>query len=117
MRCIRIFRILGIAVIMALLIAAIPAAPALAFYDMTLTPAQGAIGDTITITGANFPATTDPLNPHIVSMYFSNQDTTIGQSIGTQVTVYKTISQEQIHTTVVVEVLVYVQLVLQVQEV
>lgn len=90
----RIIRLLGIAVIVSLLVAAIPASVVFAqWYHMVPTPTQGAIGETITITGSGFPATADPGNPQIVMIYFSSQDASVGNSIGTHVTTYKTISQ------------------------
>ncbi len=52
----KIMRILGIALILALLLAVIPATPALANYELTLVPTSGAIGATITIVGSNFGA-------------------------------------------------------------
>ena len=98
MKHLKIYRMLGIVVIFSLLILAIPATPALAFYDMALTPAQGAIGETITISGTNFPPTTDPSNPQIGLIYFSSQDASVGQLIGTHVTTYKTIAQPVTNT-------------------
>jgi hypothetical protein len=54
MKLSRILGIFGIAIIMTLM-AAIPAAPALALtYDMEVDPEEGSIGDEITVTGESF---------------------------------------------------------------
>ncbi len=90
MKSIKIFRTLGIATLLALLIVAIPVAPAQA-ATMSLSTTSGSIGDQITVTGSGFGATVDPNNPQTVIVYFSQQSATIGQTIGTNVTVYKTI--------------------------
>lgn len=84
-----ILRIFGIAVILTLLITAIPASPAMGqWYNMALSPTQGAIGDTITITGSGFPAS------QVVLIYFSSQDATLNShSIGSQVTVYRMVTE------------------------
>ncbi len=88
----RLLRILGISIIVSLLIIALPATPALA-GTITLSPLQGDIGATITITGAGFqPTITDA---QYVLLYFSSQQASIGQYIGASgtVTVYATIGQ------------------------
>ena len=56
MKLAKIIRILGIAIILSLLIAVIPAVPALAVGDISLYPDEGNIGDKITIIGTGFPA-------------------------------------------------------------
>jgi hypothetical protein len=90
----KILRIIGIAVTLSLLIAAVPATPVAAqWYAMALTPAQGAVGDTISVSGTGFPATSDPSYPQYVLLYFSSQNADVGQSIGTQVTKYRTVAQ------------------------
>jgi len=91
MKGIKIFRALCIATLLAvLLIVAIPVAPAQA-ATMSLSTTGGSIGDLITVTGTGFGATVDPNNPQTVIVYFSQQSATIGQTIGTNVTIYKTI--------------------------
>ncbi len=85
MKYIRVFRILGLAVILSLMIVAMPAAPALAAYDMVASPTQGKIGDTITVTGTTFPASAPVL------LYFSNQLVAYGQSLAA-VTTKKTVA-------------------------
>jgi hypothetical protein len=86
MKSMKITKLLGIALIISLLIVAIPASPALGAYDIVLTPASGQIGASITITGANFPAST------LIYFCFSNQSKLINQYIGTDVTVYSTVA-------------------------
>jgi hypothetical protein len=82
----RILRILGIALILALLLAVLPATPALA-YTMSVYPPTGSIGDTITVYGTGFGPSTTYL------IYFSNQTASMGQYIGTNVTTYSMVKQ------------------------
>jgi hypothetical protein len=81
----KILRILGIALILSLLMTVSIAAPASAATTL-LSPASGTIGTSITLIGSGFAATTS------YYVYFSNQLATTGQSIGTQVTVFQTVS-------------------------
>jgi hypothetical protein len=50
----KVFRILALAVILSLLMLAIPATPALAVGTITITPTTGAVGTTVTISGTGF---------------------------------------------------------------
>ena len=93
----RIIRLLGIAVIVSLLMAAIPASPALA-ASIILTPAQGSIGDTVSITGSAFNPSVPPDQQYVI-LYFSNQAAQLGQSIGAHVITYKMISQSVTNST------------------
>jgi hypothetical protein len=86
MKSIRIARLLGIVVIIALLMVAIPASPVLGTYDVVLSSTSGQIGATINITGTNFPAST------LIYFCFSNQAALINQYVGSDVTVYSTIA-------------------------
>ncbi len=76
----RIMRILGIALILALLLAVIPATPVFAAYEMTLVPTTGAIGATITVVGSNFAASTQYI------LYLSNQVVAAGGNLNTVAT-------------------------------
>ena len=59
MRYAKTLRILGIALILSLLVIAIPAAPAQAARDITLSPEEGDVFDEITISGDGFNESTD----------------------------------------------------------
>lgn len=89
MNSMKITKLIGIALIVSLIIVAVPASPALGWYDMNLSSTSGQIGDTIIIYGSAFNATEDPAQG--VALYFSNDEASIGDAIGTEVTVYKTI--------------------------
>lgn len=82
----KITRILGIALIISLLVLVIPASHTLAAYDMVLSPSSGQIGDTIYITGTNFPVST------VIYFCFSSQSVLNNTYIGTDVTVYSTVT-------------------------
>lgn len=56
MKYIKTFRIVAVALTLALLVAIVPATPALAQPTITLTPASGSIGTTVTVVGTNFGA-------------------------------------------------------------
>jgi hypothetical protein len=87
MKLAKTLRIIGITAVLSLLMAAIPATPALASYDIDVSPEEGAIGDEITITGANFyfSETTD----RWVTIFFSPDEAVKGNNIGTEVTTYE----------------------------
>ena len=54
MKCSKIFCTLVLAVILSLLLVVIPATPALAAPEITLTPTSGSVGPRVTVTGINF---------------------------------------------------------------
>ena len=60
--------ILSLAIILSLLMVAIPATPALAAPVITLSPTSGAIGTTVTVTGTNF----DSYKGDEISIFFNN---------------------------------------------
>ncbi len=68
MRLSKILRILSLALILSLLVVAIPATPALAAPAITLSPNSGAIGTRVTVTGANF----ESYRGDNVSIFFNN---------------------------------------------
>jgi hypothetical protein len=76
----KILRISGVALILALLLLVVPAAPALAFYDLALSPTQGTVGTSISVTGINFPVSTNTTT-YTVILYFSSQQMAAGQSL------------------------------------
>jgi hypothetical protein len=69
----KLFHVVALATIIALLMVAIPATPALAL-SVTLDPTTGKIGDTVDITGSGFPATQDVYGAptYYVNVYFSS---------------------------------------------
>jgi len=86
MKYTKILRILGSALILSLLMVAIPATPALA-YDIEVDPEEGEIGDRIDITGEDFDPSTDE-DEEFVDIYFAeNADT--GDDIGDEVETYE----------------------------
>ena len=89
MKLMKTAKLLGIAIIISLLVVAIPASPALG-ASLLASPGSGQIGDSITVTGSGFISTIDPTDG--VVLYFSNQSAVIGHYIGTNVTVYKTVA-------------------------
>ena len=88
MKCNKIFRILGIAVVLSLLLVAIPASPALAARVIELDPEEGKIGDTITITGTGFTASTDTNERH-VDIYFAKDEADTYDDIDDEVNTYE----------------------------
>ena len=89
MKYARILRLLGIAVIMTLLLATIPAAPVLS-YDRLITVTIVEDGDDIEITveGEDWRASTDSTERH-VDIYMSSQEAEIGDTVGSDITRYK----------------------------
>ncbi|MFC1911810.1 IPT/TIG domain-containing protein [Chloroflexota bacterium] len=64
----------------------LPASPVLAASSISLNPEEGKIGDDITVSGADFPASGD--DPH-VDLYFSSDVASVGDYIGSDVIVYE----------------------------
>jgi len=89
MKYTRILRIFGAALILSLLLAVIPTAPALAFdYEISLSPTQGKVGDTIHVNGSSFTPSTDSSEKH-ARIIFSSQQVITGKNIDIDVTTYK----------------------------
>ena len=88
MKCNRIYRVLAVAVILSLLVIAIPAAPALAAEEIELSPDTGEIGDEIDIDGDGFK--TDKTKVYI---YFSSQEGAVYHKIDNDITVYKLVEK------------------------
>jgi len=89
MKSMKIAKLLGIAIIISLLMVAIPTSPALG-SSLFLNQTSGQIGDTITVTGSAFSPTTNP--PDGVFLYFSSQPATLTQIIGSDITKYSTVA-------------------------
>jgi hypothetical protein len=77
----RFFRILASAVILAMLMIAIPVTPAAAAAVITLDIEKGQVGDKITVDGSGFYATTSLSNAHTIDIYFSSDAIDIGEDI------------------------------------
>ncbi len=86
----KIFRILGIVIVLSLLVAAMPATPALAAPRVNVSPTEGEIGDRIDITGYGFSVNTT------VRIYFSNQAASEGDYIDSEVTAYERVKTPNI---------------------
>ncbi len=84
----RILRVFGIAIILLLLAMTVPATPAQAARVIKLDPEQGRIGDKITVTGTGFNKSTATTDKYAV-IYFSSQEATTLDDIGTDVTRYE----------------------------
>ena len=89
MKYIRIFRVLSMAVILSLLVmAVIPATPALAARQIELDPEEGQIDDEITITGSGFSFSHDATE-RFVDIYFGKDEGGTTDDIGDDVNTYE----------------------------
>jgi hypothetical protein len=84
----KVLRILGVALTLAMLLMAIPAAPALAAYSITVDPGEGEVGNPVGITGTGFGESASLI------VYFSVQDVDISttKKINEHVTIYKRVA-------------------------
>ena len=89
MRYVKLLQIFSIVIILSLLVIAVPATPAAAYVEeISLSPAEGKISDTITITGRYFtPSSVD--TERRVDIYFSSDEAVRGNHIDNQVKAYK----------------------------
>ena len=88
MKCVKTLRILGIAIILSLLVAAIPAAPALAYtYDIEIDPEEGATGEEITVIGNSFGYS--DTTERMALIIFAKEDAGVGDYIDTDVETYE----------------------------
>ncbi len=91
----KFFRILAMAVILSLLVVALPASPALAAYDydIDLDPDDGEIGDSFYVEGDDWPPSTNvgEITEDIeeVDIYFSSEEADTGDDIDTEVENYE----------------------------
>ena len=88
MKFTKILRIFSIAIILSLLVTAIPATPAQALGILTLVPDEGKIGDTITIGGEGFNVSTETTERYAI-IFFSSEEAATIHDIDDDVTVYK----------------------------
>lgn len=84
----KICRALAVAVILSLLVIAIPAAPALAAEEFELSPDTGEVGDKVEVTGDGFKS-----DGTRVWIYFSDQEADVGDEIDDEVEVYKLVKK------------------------
>jgi hypothetical protein len=94
----KIFRILTLAVILSLLLVAIPASPALAAYDIDLDPDEGEIGEYFYVEGDDWPESIyEPIvNIKEVDIYFSSQEADEGDEIDDEVEIYEKLGSDDI---------------------
>jgi hypothetical protein len=87
----KILRILGIALVLSLLMAVIPAVAVLAYdYEISISPTQGKVGDTIHINGSSFTPSTDSSEKH-ARIIFAAEQVITGKYIDIDVNTYKII--------------------------
>jgi hypothetical protein len=91
MKHIKIFRIFGIALVLAILLTAIPVLAAVTTNTITLSSASGKVGDTITVHGIFIPGSV----MRIANVYFSPNNLIVGQSIALATTI-KTVAVVEI---------------------
>jgi len=84
----KFYRIFSIALLLSLLMVVIPATPASAARVIEVDPEQGIVGDTITITGTGFTASTEATERH-VDIYFAEDEAGTADDIGQEVNTYE----------------------------
>ncbi len=77
----RFFSILAVAVILSLLMVAIPAIPASAAAVITLDVEKGQVGDKVTVEGSGLIPSEYPDNIHAYDIYFSSDEIDVGDNI------------------------------------
>jgi len=78
----RFFSILAVAVVLSLLMLAIPAIPtSAAAAVISLSVEKGGVGDKITVEGSGFTPSTPPANLHAYDIYFSSDALGVGEEI------------------------------------
>jgi len=86
MKYIKVLRIFSIAIILSLLVVAVPATAQTRFID--LDPEEGKIGDEITLVGEGFNASTEATDRY-ANIYFSSEEASTLHDIDDEVTIYK----------------------------
>ncbi len=94
MKYTKILRVFAIAIVLALLMVTIPAAPAQAAREISIYPEEGAIGTEITISAEGFSASTD-ITERYVNVYFSSDEASMIHYIDNQVTYYNRVKEGQ----------------------
>jgi len=85
----RFFSILAVAVILSLLMVAIPAVPASAAEVISLDVEKSEVGDLVTIDGTDFLESIEGTPPHYVDIYFSGDALDVGDEINHYNNVYE----------------------------
>lgn len=88
MKYVKIARLFSIAIILSLLIMAVPATPAQAAASITVVPDEGPIGSRVTIAGTGFNKSTSTTDKYAV-VFFSSQEATTIDDIDSDVTIYE----------------------------
>ena len=91
----RTLRMLGIVIVMSLLLAVVPALPALATNDIALSVSSAKVGDTVTITGTNFTPSTES-SEKWVRVIFSSNSAIAGNYIDNHVITYENVANAQV---------------------
>lgn len=89
----RFFSILAVAIVLSLLMVAIPAIPASAAAVITLSAAKAEIGDKITVNGSGFTPSTGADNQHAYDIYFSNDALDVGEDLAYYLHHYEMVKQ------------------------
>ena len=87
MRYTKMLRLFTIVIVLSLLLIALPVTPAYA-ASIDITPEEGIIGTTVTVTGTGFNKSTDETDKYAV-VYFSSQEATTSEDIDDEVTTYE----------------------------
>jgi hypothetical protein len=98
MRQSRILRIFGIVLVLSLLFLAVPAVPAMAVNDVTMSPVSGKIGDAVYVTGTNFNTyIPDATYDYYANIYFSKDNATKNTPFAANVHTYNLVDYVPIY--------------------
>ena len=86
MKSVHILRLIGLIVVMALLVMAIPVTALTRFIE--IDPEEGTIGTTVTVVGEGFQVSTDVTDRYAI-MYFSSEEASTVDDIDSDVTIYE----------------------------
>jgi hypothetical protein len=89
----RLFSILAVALVLSILMIAIPATPAMADVRISLDITKGEIGDLVTVDGSGFLATVPGFSEYAVNIYFSRDFINIGDDISYYGNIYEIVKQ------------------------
>src|SRR4030042_5614921 len=87
MRYTKVLRLFTIVIVLSLLLIALPVTPVYA-ASIDITPEEGLIGTTVTVSGTDFNKSTDETDKYAV-VYFSSQKATTSEDINDEVTTYE----------------------------
>ena len=92
MKNIKLLRILFVCIFLSLLLVALPASPAQAVREITLSPIEGTVGTRITIEGTEFNKSTADTDKY-AAIFFSSDEASTIDDIDTEVTHYKLLKE------------------------